>query len=160
MICLLIDADSIPAGSERYPGGGNKNPLQSLDWKIPWGLQFMGSQRVRHNWACMCAWKQTRYKMDAKGWLRFESSELLMVIRNYLGLKSFSKTLKKSSYIYQATCSICKIFSKKNRKRKKWSMLLAPGRENKGIKIFKFMHGSWFLYITTCISLNLIIFSL
>ena len=37
----------------RSPGGGNGNPLQYLAWEIPWteefgGLQFMGSQRVRH----------------------------------------------------------------------------------------------------------------
>ena len=39
------------------------NPLQFLAWKIPWteepgGLQSMGSQRVRHDWACMhaCHW--------------------------------------------------------------------------------------------------------
>ena len=46
------DVVSVP-GSERSPGEGNGNPLQYLAWEIPWteefgGLQFMGSQRVRH----------------------------------------------------------------------------------------------------------------
>ena len=41
----------------RYPGEGNGNPLQySCLENIPWteepgGLQSMGSQKVRHNWA-------------------------------------------------------------------------------------------------------------
>ena len=44
---------SIP-GPERPPGEGNGNPLQYSCWKIPGteepdGLQFMESQRVRHN---------------------------------------------------------------------------------------------------------------
>ena len=44
---------SIP-GSERPPREGNGNPLQYSCWKIPRmeepnGLQFMESQRVRHN---------------------------------------------------------------------------------------------------------------
>ena len=42
---------SIP-GLGRSPGEGNGKPL--LAWKIPWteeagGLQYMGSQRVRHD---------------------------------------------------------------------------------------------------------------
>ena len=46
------DLGSIP-GLGRSSGEGNGNPLQ---WKIPWteehgGLQSMGSQRVRHDWA-------------------------------------------------------------------------------------------------------------
>ena len=41
-------------GSERSAGEGNGNPLQYLSWKISWteepgGLQFTGSQRVRHD---------------------------------------------------------------------------------------------------------------
>ena len=49
------DLGLIP-GSGRSPGGGNGNPLQCSWWKIPWtegpsGLQSMGSQRVRHDWA-------------------------------------------------------------------------------------------------------------
>ena len=38
------------------PGEGNGNPLQYSCWRIPWteepgGLQSMGLQRVRHDWA-------------------------------------------------------------------------------------------------------------
>ena len=45
-------------GSSRYLGEGNGSPLQHACWRIPWTdepgrLQYMGSQRVRHNWACM-----------------------------------------------------------------------------------------------------------
>ena len=57
------DAGSIP-GLGRSPGGGNGNPLQHSclenpkdrgAWRIPWAeepgrLQYIGSQRVRHNW--------------------------------------------------------------------------------------------------------------
>ena len=40
-------------GLGRSPGEGNSNPLQHSAWGIPWakepgGLQFIGSQRVRH----------------------------------------------------------------------------------------------------------------
>ena len=47
---------SIP-GSGRSPGEGTSNS-STLAWKIPWmeepgGLQSMGSQRVRHNWATL-----------------------------------------------------------------------------------------------------------
>ena len=46
---------SIP-GSERSPGERNVNPFHILAWKIPWteelrGLEFMGSQTVRHSLA-------------------------------------------------------------------------------------------------------------
>ena len=42
----------------KNPGGGNGTHSSILPWKIPWteepgGLQFMGLQRVRHNWADM-----------------------------------------------------------------------------------------------------------
>ena len=41
-----------------YHGEGNDSTLQYSCWEIPWTeepgeLQSMGSQRVRHNWACM-----------------------------------------------------------------------------------------------------------
>ena len=44
---------SIP-GLERYPGGGDGNPLQYSAWKIPWTedpgqLQSIGWQRVGHD---------------------------------------------------------------------------------------------------------------
>ena len=49
------DMGSIP-GLRRSPGGENGNHSSILAWIIPWteepgGLQAMGSQRVRHNWA-------------------------------------------------------------------------------------------------------------
>ena len=49
----LRDMSSIP-GLGRSSGGRHRNPLQ-LGWRIPWteepgGLQYMGSQRVGHNW--------------------------------------------------------------------------------------------------------------
>ena len=51
-VCNAEDLGSI-SGSGRSPGEGNGNPLSILAWRIPWteepgGLQFMGSQRVRH----------------------------------------------------------------------------------------------------------------
>ena len=47
------DPGSIP-GLGRSPGAGNGNPPQYFAWRIPWTeepgrLQFMGSQRIRHN---------------------------------------------------------------------------------------------------------------
>ena len=51
----LRDAGSI-SGSGRSPAGGHGNPLSILVWRIPWteepgGLEFIGSQRVRHDWS-------------------------------------------------------------------------------------------------------------
>ena len=51
----IRDAGLIP-GSGRPPWEGNGKPLQSLAWEIPWteesgGLQSMGSQRFRQDWA-------------------------------------------------------------------------------------------------------------
>ena len=48
------DPGSIP-GSGRSPGEGNGNDSSILAWKIPWTgepgrLQFIGSQRVDHDW--------------------------------------------------------------------------------------------------------------
>ena len=53
------DTVSIP-GSGRSPAEGNGNPLQcsclgNSRTEDPGGLQSMGSQRVRHDWACMHA---------------------------------------------------------------------------------------------------------
>ena len=53
--CNAEDPDSIP-GSERSPGEGISSPLQysclenSMDREACWAT-FMGSQRVRHDWA-------------------------------------------------------------------------------------------------------------
>ena len=49
------DSSSIP-GWRRSPGGWNGTHSSIPAWKIPWtkepgGLQSMGSQRVRHDWA-------------------------------------------------------------------------------------------------------------
>ena len=55
----LRDTGLIP-GLGKSPGEGHGNPLQYpssiLAWRIPWteepdGLQSMGAQRVKHNWA-------------------------------------------------------------------------------------------------------------
>ena len=47
------DLGSIP-GSGRSPGGSYGNPLTILAWRTPWTkdpgrLQFIGSQRVKHD---------------------------------------------------------------------------------------------------------------
>ena len=56
------DIGSIP-GLGRSPGEGNGNPLQYSCWEIPWTeepgrLQFMGSQRVRHDLATKQQYQQ------------------------------------------------------------------------------------------------------
>ena len=53
--CNAGDLGLIP-GLERSPGGGHSKLSTILAWRIPWtkepgGLQFMGLQRVGHNWA-------------------------------------------------------------------------------------------------------------
>ena len=53
-VCNAEDLGLI-SGSGRSPGEGNGNLLQYPCWKIPWTdkpgrLQFMGSQKVRHDW--------------------------------------------------------------------------------------------------------------
>ena len=63
--CSAGNPGSIPEGG-RSPEEGNGNPTPSsiLAWKIPWteepgGLQSMGLQRVRHNWATITFTLQT-----------------------------------------------------------------------------------------------------
>ena len=51
---------SLISGLGRSPRVGNSNHSSFLSWKIPWteepgGLQSMGLQKVRHNWAYMHA---------------------------------------------------------------------------------------------------------
>ena len=52
--CNVGDSGLIP-GLVRSPGGGMATHSSILAWRIPWtgpsGLQSMGSQRVRHDWA-------------------------------------------------------------------------------------------------------------
>ena len=53
--CIAGDLDS------RSLGGGHGNPSSILAWRIPWteepgGLQFVGSQRVRHDWETYTHW--------------------------------------------------------------------------------------------------------
>ena len=53
--CSVGDLGLIP-GLGRYPGEGKGYHSSILAWGIPWteepgGLQSMGSQRVKHNWA-------------------------------------------------------------------------------------------------------------
>ena len=42
------DLGMIP-GLERFPGEGKGTHSSILAWRIPWILQSMGSQRIRHN---------------------------------------------------------------------------------------------------------------
>ena len=73
--CNARDPILIP-GSGRHLGGGHGNPLQCSCLENPWteepgGLQFMGLQRVRHdwsNWACT----QTFSKVDRTRGLTFQ----------------------------------------------------------------------------------------
>ena len=53
--CNVLDPGSIP-GLGRSPGGNTATHASIPAWSIPWreelgGLQSMGSQRVRHDWA-------------------------------------------------------------------------------------------------------------
>ena len=61
-------------GLGRVPGEGNGYPLQYSCWRIPWteepgGLQSMGLQTVKHNWAtfthsCFKCYLETWFLMD------------------------------------------------------------------------------------------------
>ena len=58
--CNTGDSASIP-GLGRYSGEGNGIQSSILAWRIPWteepsGLQFMGSQRVGHDWVTELKW--------------------------------------------------------------------------------------------------------
>ena len=51
----VVETGSVP-GSGRFPGGGNRNPLQYSCLENPWTeepgwLLSIGSQRIRHDWA-------------------------------------------------------------------------------------------------------------
>ena len=52
---------SIP-GMGRSPGEGKGFPLQYSPWRIPWIIQFTGSQRVRHDWATF-TWQNWLWKI-------------------------------------------------------------------------------------------------
>ena len=66
--CNVGDLGSVP-GSERSPGEGNGNLLQyscleySMDGGAYSGLQFMGSQRVGHDWATLLTYSLTIYTL-------------------------------------------------------------------------------------------------
>ena len=54
--CRRLRDAGLISGSGRSPAGGHGNPLSILVWRIPWteepgGLEFIGSQRVRHDWS-------------------------------------------------------------------------------------------------------------
>ena len=56
MVCSCVVVLFCFDTSQDYDGEGNGNPLQYSSWRILWteepgGLQSMGSQRVRHDWA-------------------------------------------------------------------------------------------------------------
>ena len=74
--CNAEDLGSIP-GFGRSPGGGNGNPLQCSCLESPWteepgGLQSMGSQKVRHNWAS----KHRKWKMGSQDLQTVEEGNL------------------------------------------------------------------------------------
>ena len=61
-------------GLGRSPGGGHGNPSSILAWRIPWieepgRLQFIGLQRVRHDWSDLAHFKCTVWQSakDSKG---------------------------------------------------------------------------------------------
>ena len=64
--CSSADPGSVP-GLGRSPGEGNGTYSGILNWRISWteepvGLQSMGSQRVRHNWATNTFYMAQVYK--------------------------------------------------------------------------------------------------
>ena len=72
------DTSLIP-GSGRFPGEGSGNPLQYSWLKIPWteepgGLQTMGSQRIRHDEACMYAYGNSMFNFSGSHQTVFHGS--------------------------------------------------------------------------------------
>ena len=91
------DSGSIP-GLGRSPGEGNGNAFQYSCLENPidreaWGLQSIGSQRVRHDWSNLahahkCVWSPTGEKQGgtlARWWFYFFFvEELLNTMLKYL----------------------------------------------------------------------------
>ena len=76
-------------GQEDSPGGGNGNSPSILEGKISWaeescGLPAMGSQRVRHGWACARAHThtdtQTQYTRSTISKFQDFSSQLTYIL--------------------------------------------------------------------------------
>ena len=75
--CQCRRCSSVPE-SGRSPRGGNANLLQYLAWEIPWtekpgGLQFIGLQRVGHDWACTLT-MHNRTKTQTQAFFSFKST--------------------------------------------------------------------------------------
>ena len=72
--CNVGDLGSAP-GSRRPPGEGSSYPLHYSCWRIPrteepGGLQRMGSQRVRHDWATNThTYREVYYLMKPCSWV-------------------------------------------------------------------------------------------
>ena len=78
---VVLSVKNPPAMQEAWvPSLGQEDSLEKEmathpsipAWKIPWteepaGLQFMESQRLRYNWACMHAWRKEKWKVRDKG---------------------------------------------------------------------------------------------
>ena len=74
--CSVGDLGSNP-GLVRSPREGNGYSLQYSDWRIPWTVESMGSQRVRHDWATFTFFllhrKEALYHLSHQGRLRLQS---------------------------------------------------------------------------------------
>ena len=104
-------------GSGRYPGGGNDNPLwysclkNSMD-KGACGLQFMGLQRVRHNWVTntttlqiFCSWnKDVLFSDEVNEWSCHSKDVFVFLVWKRLQLLCFlSLSLGCKSNVFGST---------------------------------------------------------
>ena len=77
------------------PGGGNGNPPNILDWRIPWteeagGVQSMGSQRVRHYWSDLaCTHVTQKLHRRTLFFICFVYTSLYLLIPNSEKIKLF-----------------------------------------------------------------------
>ena len=75
--CNAGDSSSLP-GQEDPLEEGMATHSSILAWRIPWteepgGLQFMGSQRVRHDWMTNTQTQLGYYKISGQTWPMFQS---------------------------------------------------------------------------------------
>ena len=101
--CKAEDSGLIP-GSGRSPGGGNGTHSSLLAWRIPWteepgGLQSMGPQRVRHDWATNTAnvFKE-EFWGGGKGWRCF-SDQAQILLRLCLAVCQIPGTFWKGDFL-------------------------------------------------------------
>ena len=126
--CQCMDArdTGLILGSGRSPGVGNGNPLQSSCLvnsmhRGAWQLQFMGSRRVRHNWASghqshrvlisiylLCfihCGKHLTYIIKLikdTPWFRYQNFYFTCKGTNTLGLINFCKVMKVVGLTYKS----------------------------------------------------------